>query len=78
MGGWRTLSFEVSVVPRPRVSHRWELEHTEKAWLGHSPLAKKAGVYRGRKPFLTPERITQLRTRVAAGEKKAALGRIHI
>lgn len=38
-------------------------------------LAKKAGVYRGRKPSLTPERVTQLRARVAAGEKKAALAR---
>src|SRR5579863_9923486 len=38
-------------------------------------LAKKAGVYRGRKPSLTPERIAQLRGRVAAGEKKAALAR---
>ena len=38
-------------------------------------LAKKAGVYKGRKPSLTPERITQLRARVAAGEKKAALAR---
>jgi len=38
-------------------------------------VAKKAGVYKGRKPSLTPERITQLRARVAAGEKKAALAR---
>jgi DNA invertase Pin-like site-specific DNA recombinase len=39
-------------------------------------LAKKAGVYKGgRKPSLTPERITQLRARVAASEKKAALAR---
>lgn len=38
-------------------------------------LAKKAGVYRGRKPSLTPERVTELRARVAAGEKKAALAR---
>jgi DNA invertase Pin-like site-specific DNA recombinase len=38
-------------------------------------LAKKAGVYKGRKPSLTPERVTQLRARVAAGEKKAALAR---
>lgn len=38
-------------------------------------LAKKAGVYKGRKPSLTPERIKQLRARVAAGEKKAALAR---
>jgi DNA invertase Pin-like site-specific DNA recombinase len=38
-------------------------------------LAKKAGVYRGRKPSLTPERTAQLRARVAAGEKKAALAR---
>ncbi|KAA6462035.1 recombinase family protein [Acidobacteria bacterium AB60] len=38
-------------------------------------IAKKAGVYRGRKPSLTPERVTELRARVAAGEKKAALAR---
>ncbi|HTB98129.1 MAG TPA: recombinase family protein [Terracidiphilus sp.] len=38
-------------------------------------LAKKAGVYRGRKPSLTPERVKELRARVAAGEKKAALAR---
>jgi DNA invertase Pin-like site-specific DNA recombinase len=38
-------------------------------------LAKKAGVYKGRKPSLTPERVAQLRARVAAGEKKAALAR---
>jgi DNA invertase Pin-like site-specific DNA recombinase len=38
-------------------------------------LAKKAGVYSGRKPSLTNERIHGLRQRVAAGEKKAALAR---
>lgn len=38
-------------------------------------LAKKAGVYKGRKPSLTPGRVTELRARVAAGEKKAALAR---
>jgi DNA invertase Pin-like site-specific DNA recombinase len=38
-------------------------------------IAKKAGVYRGRKPSLAPERIAELRARVAAGEKKAALAR---
>lgn len=38
-------------------------------------LAKKAGVYKGRKPSLTPERVAQLRARVAAGEKKAVLAR---
>lgn len=38
-------------------------------------LAKKAGVYRGRKPSLTPERVAQLRARVLAGETKAALAR---
>ena len=37
--------------------------------------AKKAGVYKGRKPSLTPERAAQLRTRVAAGEKRAGLAR---
>jgi DNA invertase Pin-like site-specific DNA recombinase len=38
-------------------------------------LAKKAGVYKGRKPSLTPERVIELRKRVKAGEKKAALAR---
>jgi DNA invertase Pin-like site-specific DNA recombinase len=38
-------------------------------------LAKKAGVYKGRKPSLTPERAVELRKRVKAGEKKAALAR---
>jgi DNA invertase Pin-like site-specific DNA recombinase len=38
-------------------------------------LAKKKGLYKGRKPSLTPERALQLRARVAAGEKKAALAR---
>ena len=38
-------------------------------------LAKKAGVYKGRKPSLTPERVSELRARVAAGEKRAALAR---
>ena len=38
-------------------------------------LAKKAGVYKGRKPSLSPERATELRARAAAGEKKAGLAR---
>jgi DNA invertase Pin-like site-specific DNA recombinase len=38
-------------------------------------LAKRKGVYKGRKPSLTPERVKELRARVAAGEKKAALAR---
>jgi DNA invertase Pin-like site-specific DNA recombinase len=38
-------------------------------------LAKKAGVYKGRKPSLTSEKIHELRERIAAGEKKAALAR---
>ena len=38
-------------------------------------LAEKAGVYKGRKLSLTPDRVTELRARVAAGEKKAALAR---
>ena len=37
--------------------------------------AKKKGVYRGRKPSLTAERASDLRKRVASGEKKAALAR---
>jgi DNA invertase Pin-like site-specific DNA recombinase len=38
-------------------------------------LAKKAGVYKGRKPSLTPEKVQQLRQRIEAGEKKAGLAR---
>jgi DNA invertase Pin-like site-specific DNA recombinase len=38
-------------------------------------LAKKAGIYRGRKPSLTSEGLQELRQRIAAGEKKAALAR---
>lgn len=38
-------------------------------------LAKKKGLYKGRKPSLTPERVQLLRARIAAGEKKAALAR---
>ena len=38
-------------------------------------VAKRAGVYKGRKPSLTPERVTELRACVAAGEKKAVLAR---
>jgi DNA invertase Pin-like site-specific DNA recombinase len=38
-------------------------------------IAKKAGVYKGRKPSLTPERVAELHARISAGEKKAALAR---
>ena len=38
-------------------------------------LAKRAGVYKGRKPSLSPERILELKKRVDAGEKKAGLAR---
>ncbi len=38
-------------------------------------LAKAAGVYKGRKRALTPERATELRARIKAGEKKAAVAR---
>jgi DNA invertase Pin-like site-specific DNA recombinase len=38
-------------------------------------LAKKRGVYRGRKKALSPERAAALRRRAAAGEPKAALAR---
>ena len=38
-------------------------------------LAKKAGVYKGRKPSLTPERVATIRERLAAGEKKITLAR---
>ena len=38
-------------------------------------LAKKAGVYKGRKKALTHERVAELRKRVKAGDKKAAVAR---
>jgi DNA invertase Pin-like site-specific DNA recombinase len=38
-------------------------------------LAKGKGVYRGRKRALTAEQVAEIRTRAAAGEKKAALAR---
>ncbi len=38
-------------------------------------IAKKAGLYKGRRPSLTPDRVTELRARIAGGEKKAALAR---
>ena len=36
-------------------------------------LAKKAGVYKGRKPSLTRIQIAEIRKRAAAGEKKTGL-----
>jgi DNA invertase Pin-like site-specific DNA recombinase len=36
-------------------------------------LAKKAGVYKGRKPSLTPAQIAEIRKRVKAGEQKTGL-----
>lgn len=38
-------------------------------------LAKLRGVYKGRKPSLTPEQAEQVRQRVRAGERKADLAR---
>jgi DNA invertase Pin-like site-specific DNA recombinase len=38
-------------------------------------LAKQKGVYKGRKPSLTPEQVAMLRKRVKAGEKRAGLAR---
>lgn len=37
--------------------------------------AKQAGKYKGRKRVLSPEQVTHVRERVAAGEKKTALAR---
>jgi DNA invertase Pin-like site-specific DNA recombinase len=36
-------------------------------------LAKKAGIYKGRKPSLTDVQVAEIRKRVAAGEKKTGL-----
>ena len=38
-------------------------------------LAKKRGVYRGRKKALSPEQVINLRQRATAGDQKAALAR---
>jgi DNA invertase Pin-like site-specific DNA recombinase len=38
-------------------------------------LAKEKGVYKGRKPSLTPEQVQILKRRVKAGEKRAVLAR---
>ena len=38
-------------------------------------LAKKAGVYKGRKPAVTGDRLAELRRRVLEGEKKTALAK---
>lgn len=38
-------------------------------------IAKRNGVYRGRKPKLTADQADQLRKRIAAGERRAALAR---
>ena len=38
-------------------------------------LAKQNGVYKGRKPSLTPEQVQTLRRRVKAGEQRAGLAR---
>src|ERR1039458_4398749 len=40
---------------------------------GGIELAKKAGVYKGRKPSLSPVQVAEIRKRVNAGEKKARL-----
>jgi DNA invertase Pin-like site-specific DNA recombinase len=38
-------------------------------------IAKAKGLYKGRKPSLMPNRVAELRSRAAAGEKKAGLAR---
>ena len=40
-------------------------------------LAKQRGVYKGRKRALSPERVAELRQRLADGETKAALARAY-
>jgi DNA invertase Pin-like site-specific DNA recombinase len=37
--------------------------------------AKKRGAYKGRKKALTPQQVVDIRSRVGAGEAKAALAR---
>ncbi len=40
-------------------------------------LAKQRGAYKGRKRALSPERVAELRQRIATGESKAALARAY-
>ena len=40
-------------------------------------LAKKAGVYKGRKPSLTAVQVAEIRKRVRAGEKKTRLATVY-
>jgi DNA invertase Pin-like site-specific DNA recombinase len=40
-------------------------------------LAKQRGAYKGRKRALSPERVAELRQRIAAGETKATLARAY-
>jgi DNA invertase Pin-like site-specific DNA recombinase len=40
-------------------------------------LAKQRGVYKGRRQALSPDRVAELRQRLAAGETKAALARAY-
>jgi DNA invertase Pin-like site-specific DNA recombinase len=40
-------------------------------------LAKKRGVYKGRRPSLTAEQVTELRAQAAAGVPKTELARQH-
>ncbi len=40
-----------------------------------SASAKRAGVYKGRKPVLTPKQVEEIRSRLDGGESKTELAR---
>jgi DNA invertase Pin-like site-specific DNA recombinase len=46
------------------------IRERQREWI---ELAKKKGIYKGRKPSLTASQVAEIRKRVKAGEKKAAL-----
>jgi DNA invertase Pin-like site-specific DNA recombinase len=75
-----TFSGEESPMAHLMLSVMGAFEEFERALLKErqregSALARKRGVYRGRKPTLSAEQIDQVKRRVDSGEKKATIAR---
>jgi DNA invertase Pin-like site-specific DNA recombinase len=75
-----TFTGEDSAMSRLLLSVMGAFAEFERALIGERQregiaLAKRKGVYKGRKPSLTMERAADLRKRALAGEKKAGLAR---
>ncbi len=54
---------------------QFERDHIKERQREGIAIAKQRGVYRGRKKSLSHDQLTELRARIAAGEKKAKLAR---